>query len=193
MRDLHQWHTIGSPAFGLRSRWTARFTPTNTRSLLPPAPPFCHGRRAPLARWPLLAWSRQCKASWIAQKRPRDPTSPRAPLGGTYMWPHTSETGHVPQLARCVSLVPCNYERDLSPSAPRKNSRLPRPPSLFTPAADRHTDKPRQVPRWRWPAFASASSTATVSCRRRSLRRRCGPREVVALEPFDGMPLRGWG
>jgi hypothetical protein len=208
LRDLHPWQ-LGAQSLLIGSlglvryarRWAARFTPTDdTRttlvfhpSFLPvPGPPFTMGA---VRHWPPLAWSPLCKASWVAQKRPRDPTSPRAPLwagrtcGPTRQRPDTSSScGPTWQ----PSALPCNCERDLFPSAPRKNSRLPRPPSS---SRRRPTDIPtnRGRPRWRWLAFASASSTATVSCRRRSLRRRCGPREVVALEPFDGMPLRGWG
>ena len=201
-------------------RWAARFTPTARPTheghagfpsifFLPvPGPSFSYGRRAPSGHHNLrcvVITAVQASSSWVAQKRPRDPTSPRAPPArGTHMWPHASAIGHVQQLwpptRQPSALLPCNYKRGLSPvgTAPRKNSRPPASPTSAPPphAGDPPTHRQTEAgpPRWRRLDFAYASSTATVSsCRRRSPRRRCGPREVVALEPFDGMPLRWWG
>jgi hypothetical protein len=141
------------------------------------------------------------QTSCIEQKEAARPTIPqsRARLGGTYMWLHRtrpSPAGRSCPACRQPSPVQvCKCNRDsASPRArpfpvgawEKQPSPAPAPPlHVGDRPADRQT---RGRPQWRW--LASASSTATVSCCRRSLRRRCGPWEVVALEPFDGMPLR---
>lgn len=96
--------TCGDATLGLssgRAEMGRQVCPTSVSGSGPLSLLFPWARRAPLA-----TFSRgHSNAGLVGRAKEADPTSPRAPLGGTYMWPHAPAIGHVQQWARRVSLL----------------------------------------------------------------------------------------